>query len=647
MDKWLKTGLAKNERPSVSQVPNRPCTSQDMVVGPTRVSNSVSKPRKTPCTAVLTNKKRKYSNEYLKFGFLFTGEEENPNPLCVVCGEVLSNGSMKPSLLLRHLETKHAQHKNKDINYFERLSKNFGKDARVSSYLVSTNKDNENATEASYRISYHIAKRGKNHTIAEDLIAPCIKDAVQCMFGQDYIRKVNTIPLSNNTVSRRIQDMSDHIEERVLEQLKASPFFSIQVDESTDIAALAILLVTARYVNADKEFEENLLLCYALTERTSGEDIFNVIYNYFCEKGIDLAKWCGICTDGGKSMSGCYIGLRGRVKEVAPHVPWSHCCIHRQSLASKKLPTSLNEVLNEAVKVVNFVKANSTKSRLFKVLCEDMGGVHSTLLLHTEVRWLSRGKVLTRLFELRNELQVFFEEHSFYLAEKFFDSDWLQNLAYLADIFSQINKLNLSLQNSSITVFQVSNKIEAMLKKIDFWKICIENSQVEVFETLHSFLNENNLTLSAELKYNIVTHLTHLKDSFRKYFPKRGEGENWIEDPFEKNNFKTATLTIQEKEQLIELSTDSSLKSEFKKKSLGHFWTSISDEYGSLSKKALQVLVPFTSTELVERAFSSYAFIKNKYRNKLNASPDLRLYLTTLEPDFQLLSTTKQAQGSH
>lgn len=200
---------------------------------------------------------------------------------------------------------------------------------------MAGNKDNENAVEASHRISYHIAKRGKNHTIAEDLIAPCIKDAVQCMFGQDYVRKINTIPFPNNTVSRRIKDMSDNIEETVIQKLKNSQFCSIQVDESTDVAGLSILLVTARYLNDNNDFEENLLLCHALTERTTGEDVFNVIFNYLCEKEISWANCCGICTDGGNSMSGCNVGLRGRIREVAPHVAWSHCCIHRQSLASK------------------------------------------------------------------------------------------------------------------------------------------------------------------------------------------------------------------------------------------------------------------------------------------------------------------------
>ncbi|GBN61293.1 hypothetical protein AVEN_9032-1 [Araneus ventricosus] len=83
----------------------------------------------------------------------------------------------------------------------------------------------------------------------------------------------------------------------------------VQVDESTDDSDLSILLVIARYLNVN-ELEENLLLCYPLTKRCTGEDIFNAIQGYFCGNEIDWAKCCGVCTDGGKSMSGRYKALR-------------------------------------------------------------------------------------------------------------------------------------------------------------------------------------------------------------------------------------------------------------------------------------------------------------------------------------------------
>jgi hypothetical protein len=57
-------------------------------------------------------------------------------------------------------------------------------------------------------------------------------------------------------------------------------------------------------------------------------------------------------------------------------------------------------VLQEVVKDVNFVKARPLNSRLFAVLCEEIQADQKSLLLHSEVRWLSRGKVLKRLVEV-------------------------------------------------------------------------------------------------------------------------------------------------------------------------------------------------------------------------------------------------------
>lgn len=132
-------------------------------------------------------------------GFHFTGDESEPKPLCVICNEVLANSSLKPSLLRRHIETKHPTHKDKPLEYFKRKLADIKK-CSLSSFLTS-NEDSKMALEASFRVSYRIARSGQAHTIAENLIGPCAKDIAKCMLGEKAAKKIELVPLSNNMVN--------------------------------------------------------------------------------------------------------------------------------------------------------------------------------------------------------------------------------------------------------------------------------------------------------------------------------------------------------------------------------------------------------------------------------------------------------------
>ena len=63
---------------------------------------------------------RKYIAAYLHFWFIATDDDGVLKPQCVVCGVVLSNDSMKPSHLKRHLHTKQKEISTKPNKFFER-----------------------------------------------------------------------------------------------------------------------------------------------------------------------------------------------------------------------------------------------------------------------------------------------------------------------------------------------------------------------------------------------------------------------------------------------------------------------------------------------------------------------------------------------
>ena len=62
--------------------------------------------------------------------------------------------------------------------------------------------------------------------------------------------------------------------------------------------------------------------------------------------------------------------------------------------------------------MVNFIRQRSVHSRMFKRLCENLDKEHINLFLHTDIWWLSRRRVLNRMFELKDELQEYFQENN-------------------------------------------------------------------------------------------------------------------------------------------------------------------------------------------------------------------------------------------
>ena len=82
-----------------------------------------------------------------------------------------------------------------------------------------------------------------------------------------------------------------------------------------------------------------------------------------------------------------------------------------------------------------------------------MDADHTALLYHSQVRWLSKGNMLSCIFELREEVKLFLvakQKHNLLLA---FGGDRFSTyLAYLADIFEVLNQLNKKLQDPGTNI---------------------------------------------------------------------------------------------------------------------------------------------------------------------------------------------------
>ena len=87
-----------------------------------------------------------------------------------------------------------------------------------------------------------MASLKKPHTDAETFLKPNMVRAVEILLGKKNAETMATVPLSNDTVRRRIKEMSSDVKAKVIAEILTSPFFAIQIDKSTDVSSSAQLL---------------------------------------------------------------------------------------------------------------------------------------------------------------------------------------------------------------------------------------------------------------------------------------------------------------------------------------------------------------------------------------------------------------------
>ena len=147
---------------------------------------------------------------------------------------------MKPSELIRHLHTKHGQFKDMPRVFFERKAKEL---SSSQAEMKATTAVDKKLVKISYIVAQKIGQHKKSNTIWETLVMPCATETVKEMYGEEKANALVKIPISNDTVKRRISSMSEDLTVQCTARLRDTEF-AIQLDEATDVSKCHIYLCT-------------------------------------------------------------------------------------------------------------------------------------------------------------------------------------------------------------------------------------------------------------------------------------------------------------------------------------------------------------------------------------------------------------------
>ena len=206
--------------------------------------------------------------------------------------------------------------------------------------------------------------------------------------------------------------MGQDIEGNLKRRAETFVYFSVCLDETTDIKNTAQLAIFFRGITSDFHIEDNLLSLESMHGTTRGEDLLQKLFQALDKFNLPLDELSGVATDGAPAMVGKHKGLVSLLKKELDAkeirhdtLIFRHCIIHQQSLCAKSV--KFDHVISVVTDCINFIKKRDLNNRIFKQVLKDFDADYDDLLCYCAVRWTSCGNMLARFYSLLPEIIEF------------------------------------------------------------------------------------------------------------------------------------------------------------------------------------------------------------------------------------------------
>ena len=506
--------------------------------------------------------------------------------------------------------------------------------------------------------------------------------------GLEELKDLRVDAHTTYTHSDSIHDFQESlacvISDDLLAKLRAADFFSIMLDESTDVSVDKTLIIYIR-VLARGQVETHFLEVTHIEQGTAAV-LLEVLMGVLEKNALPLRKMAGIATDGAAAMTGCRSGLTTRLKQLNPYLVATHCIAHRLALASSQAAHTVpflrryQEIFDALFKYFHYSSNHLSK---LKAIQRVLNEAELTMKVISDTRWLSFHGAVSAVLECLGSLNTCLVENSSErgnpaasgLLKAIARFDFIATTHFLVDALTIVNILSLTFQKKNLDFTIVQSSVNAALSALKslqrvpgthlapFLDEIPEDAEDRGFTFRGHHIKDDDRQRSL-FSETCCMFLKKLDDNLRSRFPDGGITKSLsILDPkhlppkeqmgdYGRDDLEVIILHFGEKKTASDgtehdpLVCQDATKEEwlmfkhmmsenYRKMTIQEMWALIlqdyRSEYPNLCTLATIALTIPVATVDCERGFSTYNLIKTKTRNCLKQSSVHTLMLINLE----------------
>ncbi|KAE8293775.1 hypothetical protein D5F01_LYC06711 [Larimichthys crocea] len=483
--------------------------------------------------------------------------------------------------------------------------------------------------------------------------------------GLSYLSHLNKAGNAHYTSEEIMQEMvqvlSDEPRQHIFNSMRKSRYFSLLIDETTDIAVAKQLIIYGRYLTETHEVRTSFL---AIQDIADGQAITIVaaIKAFLSSADLDINKMAGFGSDGAAVMVGRRNGVAAKLRGDNQKLVNIHCIAHRLALASAQAAdgiTYLMKFKDLIGQLYRFYEFSPVRTAGLKNI-QDVLNSRVKLVQAKDVRWLSHNQAVIALkrtyaavvTSLEHEATERNEATARGLATFLTTFQFTATLLMLCDILPLLSKLSRLFQRTEVDFTHIDANVTATIEALrtlkstpgsnfrDLDQFLKDSSTVANIRYSHAQMDQFMKSIYLPFLDNIIKNLQErfpdvmLLSAFNIFNPIEADMDQQHNLQLLCEHYTTEVAGLEEVEKEYSVLT-TLLESQYNALTTTQVLQTVQKVHGdtmpNLAKLAAAMAVLPVSTADCERGFSSMKRVKTSLRNRMKESTLNNLLMISME----------------